>query len=316
MRRMAMRCIDVNSDYCPCILADMNQCVLCSHLQGKENCSCDWSGTCVLYEHHWQGGVSSPKVARIEEYTKIARVEKVNEEMAVLTIPLSDKLAKLLERAGSFVFLRRADDAMFYHFPVGVMSVDESRITAAIEAIGTKSKRFLSDISADIVVRGPYYNGILGEPWLHSLEGKYALLMAGGVGQAPAVSIAKRLVQGGNRVTAILAGGKVGTIFVDTILQRMGIEVIVVPSMRREGVQLLQKISKKGVDFVASCGSDNQHCGIIAVLHEMGINLPMAATNNAVMCCGEGICGSCQHRTIDGRNVKLCKMQADFRQLE
>jgi ferredoxin len=96
----------------------------------------------------------------------------------------------------------------------------------------------------------------------------------------------------------------------------MGIDVIEVSSLRQEGMSLLRKKLKKGVDFIASCGSDNQHCGIISVLHEMKLDLPMAATNNAVMCCGEGICGSCHHKMKDGRVVKLCKVQADFRELE
>lgn len=315
MRKMAMRCIDVNSAYCPCILAEMNHCVLCSHLQGKENCSCEWSGTCILYEQFWQKKSATSR-ARSEEVTRFASIEVIGDNTVMATIPLSQELSAQVDKAGSFVFIRRADDAMFYHFPVGVMEVEDGKITVAIEGIGVKSKRLLADTSVDIIVRGPYYNGIFGEPWLTSIHNERALLLAGGIGQAPAVAVAKRLVQNGNRVTAILAGGKVGQIFVDTRLRRMGAEVIVVPSMRKDGLTIMQKILKKGIDFVASCGNDNQHCGIIAILHELGIDLPMIATNNAVMCCGEGICGSCQHKTKDGQVVKLCKMQADFRQLE
>lgn len=316
MRKMAMRCIDVNSSYCPCILANMNHCVLCSHLQGKTDCACEWSGTCVLYEQFWQQKTNMKRTTRTEEVTTFDSAERIGDHTVLATIKISEKLAELLDKAGSFVFLRRADDAMFYHFPVGVMAVEDGKLTVAIETIGTKSGRLLEDTSTRIIVRGPYYNGVFGEPWLTSLRKERAVLLAGGIGQAPSVSIAKQLVQSGNRVTAILASGKVGRIFVDTMLKRMGIEVISVPSMRREGIGILQKILQKGVDFVASCGSDNQHCGIIKVLHEMGIDLPMVATNNAVMCCGEGVCGSCQHKTKDGHTVRLCKMQTDFRQLE
>lgn len=316
MPKMTMRCIDVDSAYCPCILADMNHCVQCSQLQGKANCTCEWSGTCVLYERFWQGGSERRKMARTEEMTRIGKKETIGEHTVILEMDVSDKFAAMLDKAGAFVFLRRADDAVFYHFPVGVMDVENSRITVAIETVGVKTKRFLSDMAGKIIIRGPYYNGVLGEMHLTSIREKKTVLLAGGIGQAPAVAVAKRLIQGGNRVTAILAGGKVKSIFVDARLKRMGAEVIEVPSMRREGMLLLQKILQKGVDFVVSCGSDNQHCGIIAILREMKVDLPMAATNNAVMCCGEGICGSCQHKMKDGRTVRLCKTQADFRQLE
>ncbi|MBQ6712672.1 MAG: hypothetical protein IJN28_02640, partial [Selenomonadales bacterium] len=142
------------------------------------------------------------------------------------------------------------------------------------------------------------------------------LIVAGGIGQDTLLPVARELVRGDNQITAILAGGKVGTIFVGEELRKMGIEVWEVSSLRQDGMPLMRKKLKKGIDFIASCGSDNQHCGIISVLHEMELDLPMAATNNAVMCCGEGICGSCHHKMKDGRVVKLCKVQADFRELE
>ncbi|MBR0326149.1 MAG: hypothetical protein IIX11_08495, partial [Selenomonadales bacterium] len=287
----------------------------CSQLQGKGSCTCEWNGTCVLYEKHWNGERTRPQ-KRIEEVSSFSSVETVGDKTVVISFDVSEALAHMLNKVGSFVFLRRKDDDQFYHFPVGVMSVDHTSITVAIEAVGTKSKRLLEDTSAEIIVRGPYYNGMFGQPWLTTIRGESVLLVAGGIGQAPLLPVARELVQGENRITAILAGGKVGVIFVGEELRKMGIDVIEVSSLRQEGMPLLRKKLKKGVDFIASCGSDNQHCGIISVLHEMKLDLPMAATNNAVMCCGEGICGSCHHKMKDGRVVKLCKVQADFRELE
>ena len=315
MRILKERCIDVNSQYCPCILAEMNHCLICSQLQGEGNCTCEWSGTCVLYEKHWNGNHTGSQ-KRIEEVTTFSSIESVGNKTVVATFAVSEKLAQMLNKVGSFVFLRRKDDEQFYHFPVGVMTADRTSITVAIEAIGTKSKRLLSDTSAKIVERGPYFNGMFGEPWLTTIRGERVLLVAGGIGQAPLLPVARELVRGDNQITAILAGGKVGTIFVGEELRKMGIEVWEVSSLRQDGMPLMRKKLKKGIDFIASCGSDNQHCGIISVLHEMELDLPMAATNNAVMCCGEGICGSCHHKMKDGRVVKLCKVQADFRELE
>lgn len=315
MRILKEHCIDVNSQYCPCILAEMNHCLMCSQLQGKGNCTCEWSGTCILYEQHWSGSHTRPQ-KRMEEVTIFSSVETVGDKTVIASFETSEELAQMLSKVGSFVFLRRKDDEQFYHFPVGVMTVEHTLITVAIEAIGTKSKRLLEDTSAEIVVRGPYYNGMFGQPWLTTIREERALLLSGGIGQAPLLPVARELVRGGNHITAIVAGGKVGTIFVGEELRKMGIEVLKVSSLRQEGIPLMRKILKKGVDFIASCGSDNQHCGIISVLHEMGLDLPMAATNNAVMCCGEGVCGSCHHKMKDGRVVKLCKVQADFRDLE
>jgi hypothetical protein len=35
------------SDRCPCILSILGECLVCSHLQGKQFCDCHWSGFCV-----------------------------------------------------------------------------------------------------------------------------------------------------------------------------------------------------------------------------------------------------------------------------
>lgn len=316
MRTLTERCIDVNSPYCPCILAETNHCVMCSQLHDAANCTCEWSGACILYEKFWNDKSHKQQIKRTEEITSFDSLEVIGDKTMMGTFCLSEDLSSQLNKAGAFVFLRRKEDEQFWHFPVGVMSLDGRSVTVAIEAIGAKSSRLLDDASADIIVRGPYYNGLFGHPWLTVLRQKRAVMIAGGIGQAPSLAAARELVQGSNDITAILAGGNVGKIFIGDVLRSMGIKVVEVGSMRKDGIPILRKIFKKGVDFVVSCGSDNQHCGIISVLNEMNLDLPMAATNNAVMCCGEGICGSCQHKTTDGKVIRLCKVQADFRRLE
>jgi len=70
--------------------------------------------------------------------------------------------------------------------------------------------------------------------------------------------------------------------------------------MRREGMAKLREIignEKLIPDLVVSSGPDDQHYGVINVMQSENINIPMAATNNAPMCCGEGVCGSCKIQT-------------------
>jgi hypothetical protein len=68
-------------------------------------------------------------------------------------------------------------------------------------------------------------------------------------------------------------------------------------------------------ELVVSAGPDDQHYGIISAMQAANVNIPMAATNNATMCCGEGICGSCIKETQIGEFIKTCKVQTDFTQL-
>ena len=46
----SMDCIDVGSENCPCYLALTGDCLICSRLQGKDYCGCNWAGVCVYNE--------------------------------------------------------------------------------------------------------------------------------------------------------------------------------------------------------------------------------------------------------------------------
>jgi len=72
--------------------------------------------------------------------------------------------------------------------------------------------------------------------------------------------------------------------------------------------------TEKMPDLVVSAGPDEQHYGIIAAMQAVGVNIPMAATNNATMCCGEGVCGSCERETQDNSMIRVCKVQTEFTQ--
>jgi len=321
--RLTASCIDINTPYCPCLLAETNHCVFCSHLRGQAVCDCNWSGLCILYERRWQPkngawrGVTPP--LRTETESKITRRELIAAHPYLLEIPVGADLGAALDKTGAFVFLRLSEDPQYFHFPVGVMKVrGGDTIQVVIEAVGPKSCRLLDAQDGGVLVRGPYYNGVLGQPWIDNITCGTILLIAGGMGQPPALPIAARLTANGNRVVALLAPGKIGRVFIDQDLRDMGVEVNTVDSLRRSGRVLLDRWltdEEARPDLVVSAGPDEQHYGVIAVMQAAGVNLPMAATNNATICCGEGICGSCEHETNDDRRIRLCKVQTDFSQL-
>jgi NAD(P)H-flavin reductase len=318
--RLPARCMDINSPYCPCILAETNHCVYCSHLRGEAVCDCNWTGVCVLNEKKWQA-TNTQKKWRWEENTTRNEIEApiITQECIAentyrleLSVPL--ELAQTLDRPGSFVFLRRIEDPEFFKFPVGIMGVKGEIIEMVIETIGPKSSRILEDQPRPVIVRGPYYNGVFGQPWVDKISEGYILLLAGGMGQPPAAMIAQKLITNNNKVLAILAPGKVGKVLVDQLFKSWGIEVMTVSSMRREGLVILREWIKTDQcpDLIVSAGPDDQHYGIINTMQAENKNIPMAATNNATMCCGEGVCGSCDKETRSGKKVRTCKVQTDF----
>lgn len=316
---MSMRftCIDVNTPYCPCLLAETNHCVLCSQLQGQNFCDCNWSGLCILNEKKWQSKtkITEDMIFRQEVESRIIAKEPISEHTYLMRLTVSSDLAKQLQKIGSFVFLRRLEDPAFFHFPVGVMEIKDTEITVVIEALGPKSTRLVEDKTEKILVRGPYFNGIFGQPWIDEISCGTILVIAGGLGQSPAWPIIKTLRTHNNQVVAILAPGHVGKIFVGHEFQELGVTVKEVASLRSEGLPLIAEWFLSETlrpDLVVSAGPDAQHKAIIHMMERTDVNIPMAATNNAAMCCGEGICGSCEKMTRDNKKIRTCKVQTDF----
>lgn len=317
MNRNISQCIDVNSKYCPCLLAETNQCIFCSHLKGEMTCNCNWAGVCILYEKHWQYKKIQQQCedsikTRMEEEVTFTVKEQISENTYRMEMQVSNEFAEPLMSIGSFVFLKRPTDPAFYYFPVNIMRVQDNTLEIVIEAIGPKSIRVIADNNDKIVVRGPYWNGVLGQPWIDNLTYGKIILVAGGIGQAPALPLAVNLMKNNNQVTTVLAPGKVGKIFIEEQLSELGAVVHIVPSLRKNGMPMLEELLQQSPDLVVSAGPDSQHYGIIRTMQAAGVNIPMVATNNATMCCGEGICGSCLKKVQDNKEIKLCKQQIDF----
>lgn len=316
MSKNICQCIDINSKYCPCLLADTNHCVFCSHLKGETNCNCNWSGVCILYERHWQYKIKQQDEelvkTRMEEEVEFSIKEQIGAHTVLLEFAVSNELAESVKKIGSFVFLRCPKDPQFFYFPINIMKIEGNTLQVVIETIGPKTIRILADNNNKLLVRGPYYNGVLGVPWIDNMTDGNIILVAGGIGQAPAFPLALKLMANHNEVRALLAPGKVGKVFIDEQLRKLGATVHSVSSLREFGMPMLGEWFGLKPDLIVSAGPDEQHYGVIAAMQDAGVNIPMVATNNATMCCGEGICGSCLKKTRDNKKIKLCKQQTDF----
>lgn len=314
MKNLSLYCIDINSPYCPCLLADTNHCVFCSQLRGDRGCNCNWQGVCILYEKHWQkeNQAVTKSPVRSEVVTSFSIVEELAKDIYLLKFTVPSELAREVNRPGAFVFLRPAGNEQFCSFPVGIMKVLGNELYVVVEKIGPKSSYLFLHDNTEIAVRGPYYNGILGQPWIDKLVNGKIILIAGGMGQPPALPAAYKLSENHNKITAILAPGKIGKIFIANEFEKLGIASHHVVSMRKNGLSLLRELAIDKPDLIFSAGPDEQHYAIVNVLQDLALDIPMAATNNASMCCGEGICGSCIKETNDNKKIRTCKVQTDF----
>ncbi|MDN5300724.1 MAG: hypothetical protein PWQ60_238 [Thermoanaerobacteraceae bacterium] len=301
-------CIDAGSQYCPCHLAKTDNCLICSMLQGKDTCDCKWQGICVYQEYIWAGG-------KIEErkLLSVPVIEKnfVTDKLVTIKIFIpSASLVRDYNQPGAFAFLRPENSLEYYDVPLCVMDVDESKkiINFAVNIVGPKSKA-IARSENKVLIRGPYWNGLFGLKHIKSSYNKHWLIIGRGIGQASIIPVVKNLLRGNNKITVLLDCGNIKVNLAEDELKKLGItpqEFDLNTTFHK--MRLREIIEKDGVDFVYSGGSDVQHKFIQNVLNKLSFSIPLIISNNHQLCCGEGVCGSCE-TLIDGELIHFCKIQ-------
>ncbi|MGI6604369.1 MAG: hypothetical protein ACOX2S_04825 [bacterium] len=300
----SLACVDAGSEFCPCYLGMTGECLVCSLLRGEDFCSCSWSGSCSYLNQRWSRG-------RIKERRK-EEVEVEKEELTPglisFRLRLEQELVRELNNPGSFLFLRPVGVPEAAALPVSVVDTEGREVWLVVVLAGPKT-RLLSETDGKLVVHGPYYNGVLGLATLKSARAGTAVIVAGGVGQSTAVLVARQLIRGGNRVKACLAPGSAGRIYVAEKLRGLGVEVTEVKSMRTEGLPFLAQWLKEKPLVVFSGGPDSLHRAVMELVRKEDGDTELVCSQNSVICCGDGLCGSCVDFLADGRRVPKCKAQ-------
>lgn len=313
LAKRKLECIDAGSEYCPCFLAETNECITCSHLQGKQFCDCNWRGVCIYQEYVWSGYKS--KGTRKSYKARMIDKREISPNALILRLMVTRTLARELDNPGSYVFLREDDKPGFFDAPMSVMMVDKERneIYVAVQIKGAKTK-VLENIEKEVIVRGPYWNGILGQRYLKCMQGGNCLVVARGIGQAPAAEVVRTLYRHNNNVKILIDPGKIGEVFIKDFIGDARCEIEELNIISKQGLTIINKYLKnEKYDLVFSGGSDKQHLYILREIDEIGTNPFLVVTNNSQICCGEGICGSCSTRIESGVRVKACKVQLDVR---
>lgn len=309
-----LECIDAGGEYCPCYLAETNNCITCSILQGKDFCDCNWRGTCIYQEYVWNG--NKKKTPRQSIPVNVVSKTKINKNSYLLKLEVSKTLARYLKQPGSYVFLRNIECLHYFDLPMSILDVNDvdGYIYIAYQVVGSKTKQ-LNLLKDKLLLRGPYFNGILGFKNLKTLKNSECLLICRGIAQAPCVPVIKYLIRNNNNITLLLDKGKVNEPFIKNFIKDLNINIIEENVMSTSCQNLINIMLKNNsYDFLFLAGSDIVQQKIINIVDELKINPLISATNNNEICCGEGICGACSKRLKDGTVVKTCKTQIDVRE--
>lgn len=302
-------CIDAGSPYCPCQLAKIDSCLICSMLQGQEVCDCRWQGICIYQEYLWNRGEIQNQ--RTEIIATVAERKAVSEKLLVMkiNIPVKDVI-KEYNQPGTFAFLRPPDSPIFYNVPLCIMAADEDAgtLTVAVQIVGPKTK-VLALEKDKVTIRGPYWNGLFGLNHIKSSYRKNWLVIGRGVGQALVIQVVKNLLRGNNHVITLLDPGLVKVNLAGEIIDNPEIKSEIININNRYANKRVNELLQNGgIDYVFSAGSDVQHETIKGMIEKTNKRIPLVISNNYQLCCGEGICGSCE-TLIQDKPIHLCKIQ-------
>ncbi|GIM30723.1 oxidoreductase [Clostridium polyendosporum] len=316
-------CIDAGTEYCPCHLAEAGECILCSQLQGKCFCDClNWKGVCI-YDKFRNNG-SKAKKGRETFNCKVIDVEFLEKSLILVKFLAPHKLALDLVSPGGFIFIR-TDENFYFDIPISILQSDtESNvISIMIEVRGIKTKRLLNIAKGqDIVIRGPYWNGVFGLKNIDNLKNGKSLVIAKGIGMAPMLPVIKKLINNGNKVDLIIDKSPYKKLYVEEYLKQYNLSYDEVPVLG-EGILTAEiqdiirdKIEKEDIGLLHCAGADILTYKILDYLDQLDRkDIKTSCCNNAKMCCGEGVCGSCTARFKGHRVKRLCKVQSDPRNI-
>lgn len=303
-------CIDAGTRFCPCSLAETGDCILCSCLREKKFCDCiNWKGVCI-YGEFINNGVKSKKGR--EDYRCIIDNKIPGDNIFYLKVSIPHSLASELTFVGSFVFIRNKDFEKSYDTPISVLEVntEEDYAEFGIELRGTKTKA-LNLSENDLIIRGPYWNGVFGVKKINELKSKNALIISNGIGLIPTVPIIKKLSENGNHIILIYDDSNIDLNYVKNKIKEFNVEEYNVKifsngNLTEDFKDVLNKYKEKA-DLIHVSAQD------IIILQTSALISDKLFTccNNAKMCCGEGGCGACSARFSGHKVKKLCKLQIE-----
>ncbi|CUP03465.1 FAD-binding domain-containing protein [Clostridium baratii] len=322
MIREATDCIDAGSEYCPCKLAEMGECILCSQMHGECFCDClNWKGVCI-YQEFSNNGMKA-KEGREKYSSKILDYSNFNNELIIIKLSVTHKIAVDLINPGGYVFLC-PDLEKYFDTPISVMESDteNNTLTVAIEIRGIKTKKLLElKVGDTLDIRGPYWNGIFGLKNIEKQKGTDCLILARGMGLAPMMPLVRKLSLQECNVNIAVDNGGFKEDFITGYLEKYKVNTEEGNLLERGNLsefckELIDKNINSRVKYIHIAGADILTFKVIEYLDSLDRkDVLLSCCNNFKMCCGEGICGACTARYKGHRVKRFCKVQTDPRSI-
>ncbi len=231
----------------------------------------------------------------------LLRRESIGESYHVLSFDLPKGL---IAQAGQFVMVHGQEwgQAPLLPRPMSLLTSGTAP-SLLIKVVGEGTRRLArANPGERFQLLGP-----LGRGWRPLSPGKRALLVAGGVGVAPLLYLARELVAQGRRPVVVYGGRSAQDLPLDDELARVAeLHVTTEDGSRgRRGRVLvaLEELLTSDVE-VYTCGPERMMAAVAERCREAGV--PCEVSLETPMACGYGVCLGCAFKTTEGGYAYAC----------
>ena len=201
------------------------------------------------------------------------------------------------EKPGQFVNLKL--EGKFLRRPISVCDYSDTELVLIYKIVGSGTEQMSK------AVQGDKFNILtgLGNGFDINKSGEKPVVIGGGVGVPPMYNLAKKLIESGKKVTAILGFNTKDEVFYKDEFEKLGAEVIVTTVDGSEGVKGFVTDALKDVDYsyTYSCGPEPMLKAVYNCSDTSG-----QYSFEERMGCGFGACMGCSCKTKYG-NKRICK---------
>ncbi len=230
---------------------------------------------------------------------------KQSEFIITLNQPIAKDVYKMrllgdtsdITKAGQFVNIKL--DGFYLRRPISVCDIDRDALTIIYKVVGQGT-----DMMAKMNVRDTLnvLTG-LGNGYDLSMSGDKPLLLGGGVGVPPLYYLAKKLVEEGKEVTAVLGFNTADEVFCEQDFKDLGVKTIITTVDGSYGTKGFVTDAIKDMDYTYfyTCGPEPMLKAVYKATNTSG-----QFSFEKRMGCGFGACMGCSCKTITG-NKRICK---------
>lgn len=196
---LSHQCGSYGSNDCPCVLSVLGECLVCSHLRGKDFCDCEWNKYCVYINY-----LHDRKTSGLSGDGLPATIRWLNMGAPGYRVFLPTPRSVLSTAREMHLAMLRGGPPDSLEIPAVVLALypDHGLVSLAVSPISEALHSRPGDLSLSLVPGSrPAVNGL---DEIAGASGRRVLVVAGGFGQLLADSLVKSHLSPGIEVTVLL----------------------------------------------------------------------------------------------------------------